>query len=158
MGLVQSIADAITPVVESAGYFLEDVHVASPGNRCIVTVVVDGTANLNLDEVTVITKEISAILDESEFLGDTPFTLEVSSPGVDRPLTLPRHWLKNMTRLVRSVMVNGEIITGRVDAVHDESVCVIVEGKVPHKVELPFVEIKRAQVEIEFNRKGDDLS
>jgi ribosome maturation factor RimP len=158
MGLVQSIADAITPVVESAGYFLEDVHVASPGNRRIVTGVVDGTANLNLDEVTVITKEISAILDESEFLGDTPFTLEVSSPGVDRPLTLPRHWLKNMTRLVRSVMVNGEIITGRVDAVHDESVCVIVEGKVPHKVELPFVEIKRAQVEIEFNRKGDDLS
>ena len=135
MSLVQSITDAITPVVESAGYFLEDVHVASPGNRRIVTVVVDGTVSLNLDEVTVITKEISAILDVSEFLGETPFTLEVSSPGVDRPLTLPRHWQKNLTRLVRSVMVNGEVITGRVDAIHDESVCVIVEGKAPKKVD-----------------------
>jgi len=155
MSLVQSITDAITPVVDAAGFFLEDVHIASPGNRRVVTVVVDGSINLNLDEVTVITKEISAILDVS--LVDLSYTLEVSSPGVDRPLTLPRHWHKNINRLVRSVMVNGEVVIGRVDAVHDESVCVIVEGKNPHKVELPFVEIKRAQVEIEFNRKGDDL-
>lgn len=158
MSLVQSITDAITPVVDAAGLFLEDVHIASPGNRRVVTVVVDGPTNLNLDEVTAITKEISAILDESEFMGSTPFTLEVSSPGVDRPLTLQRHWEKNVGRLVRSVMVNGEVVTGRVDVVHDESVCVIVEGKVAHKIELPFIEIKRAQVEIEFNRKGDELS
>lgn len=157
MSLVQSITDAITPVVDAAGLFLEDVHIASPGNRRVVTVVVDGTVNLNLDEVTVITKEISAVLDEAEFMGATPFTLEVTSPGVDRPLTLPRHWQKNITRLVKSVMVNGEVVTGRVEVVHDESVCVIVEGKTPHKIELPFVEIKRAQVEIEFNRKGDDI-
>lgn len=157
MSLVQSLTDAITPVVDAAGLFLEDVHIASPGNRRVVTVVVDGAVNLNLDEVTAITKEISAILDDSAFMGTTPFTLEVSSPGIDRPLTLPRHWQKNISRLVRSVMVNGEVVTGRVNVVHDESVCVIVEGKTPHKVELPFVEIKRAQVEIEFNRKGEDL-
>ena len=89
-------------------------------------------------------------------MDDSPFTLEVSSPGVDRPLTLPRHWQKNVTRLVRSVMVNGEEISGRVDAVHEESVSVITEGA--HRVELPYVEIKRAQVEIEFNRKDGTLS
>ncbi len=157
MALIQSIIDAITPAIDAAGLFLEDVHMASPGNRRVVTVIVDGEVNLNLDEVASITKEISAILDLADFIGDTPFTLEVSSPGIDRPLALPRHWRKNIDRLVRSVMVNGEEITGRVNAVHDESVCVVVEGKSPKKVELPFVEIKRAQVEIEFNRKGDDL-
>ena len=157
MALIQSITDAITPAIDAAGLYLEDVHMASPGNRRVVTVIVDGNTNLNLDEVASITKEISAILDLAEFMGDTPFTLEVSSPGVDRPLTVPRHWQKNLERLVRSVMVNGEVITGRVNAVRDESVCVMVEGKNPKKVELPFVEIKRAQVEIEFNRKGDDL-
>ena len=154
MTLVQSIKDAITPAVVAAGYFLEDVHIASPGNRRVVTVVVDGNVNLNLDEVTAVTKAISAVVDG--FMDDVPFTLEVSSPGVDRPLTLPRHWQKNITRLVRSVMVNGEEITGRVDAVHDESVCVMVEGG--HRVELPYVEIKRAQVEIEFNRKDENVS
>ena len=154
MTLVQSIKDAISPVIDAAGYFLEDVHIASPGNRRVVTVVVDGSVNLNLDEVTAVTKAISAVV--VGFMDDVPFTLEVSSPGVDRPLTLPRHWQKNITRLVRSVMVNGEEITGRVDAVHDESVCVMVEGG--HRVELPYVEIKRAQVEIEFNRKDENLS
>lgn len=158
MSLAQSVTDAIKPVIDAAGLFLEDVHISSPGNRRVVTVVVDGKENLNLDEVTAITKEISAVLDESDLMGTTPFTLEVSSPGVDRPLSLPRHWQKSLTRLVRSVMVNGEVVIGRVEVVHDESVCVIVEGKSPHKVELPFVEIKRAQVEIEFNRKGEDLS
>jgi ribosome maturation factor RimP len=153
MSLVQSIKDAIAPAVDAAGYFLEDVHITSPGNRRVVTVVVDGMVNLDLDEVTAITKEISIILDT--FMDDSPFTLEVSSPGVDRPLTLPRHWKKNVSRMVRSVMVNDEVITGRVDVIHDESVCVIVEGD--QRVELPFVEIKRAQVEIEFNRKDESL-
>jgi len=155
MSLIQSITDAISPAINEAGFFLEDVHITSPGNRRVVTVIVDGNVNLNLDEVTVITKEISAVLDAAEFMGQTPFTLEVSSPGVDRPLVLPRHWSKNLERLVRSVMVNGEVVTGRVSAVHEESVCVIVEGT--HRIELPFIEIKRAQVEIEFNRKGDDI-
>lgn len=158
MSLIQSITDAITPVVDAAGYFLEDLHIASPGNRRVVTVVVDGSGALNLDEIANVSKEIAAILDISEFMGETPFTLDVSSPGVDRPLTLPRHWHKNLTRLVRSVMVNGEVVVGRVEVVHDESVCVVVENKVSKKIELPFVEIKRAQVEIEFNRKGDDHS
>jgi ribosome maturation factor RimP len=154
MSLVQSIKDAITPAVDAAGYFLEDVHIASPGNRRVVTVVVDGSVNLNLDEVTAVTKVISAVLDV--FMDDSPFTLEVSSPGVERPLTLPRHWQKNLNRLVRSIMVNGEEVIGRVEAVHDESVCVIIKSA--HRVELPYVEIKRAQVEIEFNRKDENLS
>jgi ribosome maturation factor RimP len=153
MSLVQSIRDVITPAIDAAGYFLEDVHIASLGNRRVVTVVVDGMVNLNLDEVTAITKEISSILDA--FMDESPFTLEVSSPGVDRPLTLPRHWKKNVSRIVRSVMVNDEVVTGRVDVVHDESVCIIVG--VGQRVELPFVEVKRAQVEIEFNRKDESL-
>ncbi|MDP1711368.1 MAG: ribosome maturation factor RimP [Candidatus Nanopelagicaceae bacterium] len=157
MDLVQEITIAITSAVESHGLILEEVTVASPGNRRLITCVVDSLESINLDDVTVASKEISSILDAADFLGETPFTLEVTSPGVDRPLTQPRHWLKNLNRLVRSVMVNGEVVTGRVDAVHDESVCVVVPGKVAKKVELPFVEIKRAHVEIEFNRKGEDI-
>lgn len=157
MDLLQEITIAITSAVESHGLILEEVSVASPGNRRLITCVVDSLGSINLDDVTVASKEISAILDAADFLGETPFTLEVTSPGVDRPLTQPRHWQKNLTRLVRSVMVNGEVVTGRVDAVHDESVCVVVPGKVAKKIELPFVEIKRAQVEIEFNRKGEDV-
>ncbi len=156
MDLAQEITNAITSAVESNGLILEEVLITTPGNRRLITCVLDSAESINLDEVTTASKEIAAILDAAEFLGERPFTLEVTSPGVDRPLTQPRHWAKNIGRLVRSVMVNGEVVTGRVDAVHDESVCVIVPGKVAKKVELPFVEIKRAQVEIEFNRKGEE--
>lgn len=157
MDLVEEITIAITSAVESHGLILEEVTVASPGNRRLITCVVDSLGSINLDDVTVASKEISSILDAADFLDEIPFTLEVTSPGVDRPLTQPRHWLKNLNRLVRSVMVNGEVVIGRVDAVHDESVCVVVPGKIAKKVELPFVEIERAHVEIEFNRKGEDI-
>lgn len=158
MDISQAITEAIAAPIAEVGYFLEDVNVTSLGNRRVVTCVVDGEAGLNLDEVTQLSKQISAILDDADFMGQTPFTLEVTSPGIERPLTAPRHWRKNLTRLVRTVMVNGEIITGRVEAVHDESACLIVETKKEiHKIEVPYVEIKRAVVEIEFNRKGDDF-
>ena len=91
MALKDLIADAIRPAVENAGFFLEDVFTSNPGNHRIVTCMIDGVAPLSLDEVTVVSREISAILDESPLLTEA-FTLEVTSPGIERPLTLPRHW------------------------------------------------------------------
>lgn len=157
MSLTETIHEAIAPVVEATGFFLEEVHIASPGKRRVITCVVDGENNLNLDEVTSVSREIAAVLDEAPFMGDTPFTLEVTSPGVDRPLTEPRHWAKNKTRLVRVVMVNGDVIAGRIMAVHDAGVSLLVGEKDPKEVVVSFADIKRALVEIEFNRKGDDL-
>ena len=90
-------------------------------------------------------------------MGDTPFTLEVTSPGVDRPLTHLRHWKKNKSRLVRIVMVNGDVIAGRIIDVQDEAVVLRVVDRLAEEVTVSFAEIKRALVEIEFNRKGDDL-
>jgi len=107
MSLVTSIEQALTPIVIDAGFFLEEVTVTSAGNRRLVTCVVDGEKALNMDEVTSISREISVFLEEAPFMGDTAFTLEVTSPGVDRPLTLPRHWRKNLTRLVRITQTNG---------------------------------------------------
>ena len=155
MDLKEAIIVGLTPIVTEAGFFLEDVQVSSSGKRKVITCIVDGAADLTMDEVTSVSKDISAFLDTALFLGESPFNLEVTSPGVERPLTTPRHWEKNLTRLVKAVMVNGEIVSGRIDAVHDESVCLMVGAKVMKKIELPYVEITRATVEIEFNRKGD---
>ncbi|MBC7464060.1 MAG: ribosome maturation factor RimP [Actinobacteria bacterium] len=155
MDIKEAIIVGLTPIVSQAGFFLEDVQVSAAGKRRVITCIVDGTTDLTMDEVTSISKEISAFLDTASFLGDSPFNLEVTSPGVDRPLSGPRHWEKNLNRLARAVMVNGEVITGRIEAVHDESVCLLVGTKDPMKIELPYVEIKRATVEIEFNRKDD---
>ena len=152
MALKDQIAQLVTPSVEEAGYFLEDVHVVTPGNQRIVTCIVDGQTPLNLDQVTVVTKTISALLDEAAFLDETAFTLEVTSPGVERPLTLPRHWRKNHDRLIKIVLTNGEVVEGRIAA--SDEVAVTVTGA-KAEVQVAFADIKRATVEIEFNRKAD---
>lgn len=157
MSLLETIYQVLSPVVDATGFYLEEVQIATPGKRRVVTCVVDGEKSLNLDEVTLISREIAAVLDTAPFMGDTPFTLEVTSPGVDRPLTQPRHWKKNKSRLVRIVMVKGDVIAGRIIDVQDEAVLLLVGEKPAEEVTVFFAEIKRALVEIEFNRKGDDL-
>jgi ribosome maturation factor RimP len=154
VSLTQSITDLISPAVTEAGFFLEEVQIAYPGSHRIVTCVVDGQSPLNLDQVTVASRLISELLDAAEFMGETPFTLEVTSPGVDRPLTQPRHWTKNLTRLIKVTLSDGTITTGRLTEFNDANATLVenIKGRLKEHT-VAFVDIKRAVVEIEFNRK-----
>jgi ribosome maturation factor RimP len=157
MALKDQISEHITPALLKAGYFLEDVNLVSPGQHRIVTVIVDGESALNLDQVTVASKLVSELLDEATFMGETPFTLEVTSPGIDRPLTLPRHFAKNLDRLLKITQVDGTVFTGRIVSNSETSVTLAVpEKKELREIAVQLADIKRAQVEIEFNRKDGD--
>ena len=154
MALTDSIAELIEPAVSAQGYFLEEVQLVSPGKHRIVTCIVDGQIPLNLDQVTSVSRVISEILDESPIMGDTPFTLEVTSPGIDRPLTKPRHFAKNNDRLLKVTKTDGEVVTGRILANTDRDVTLSVTIKKEiSEVVVAYADIKRAVVEIEFNRK-----
>ena len=156
MALKDQISDLVTPAVSQAGFYLEDVHVATPGSHRIVTCIVDGDSSLNLDQVTTVSRLISELLDEATFMGETPFTLEVTSPGVDRPLTAPRHFKKNVDRLLKVIKVDGSEVTGRILSNTDQDVTLSVTvKKVSSEEVVALVDIKRAVVEIEFNRKDD---
>ncbi len=157
MALRDQISELISPALQQAGYFLEDINVVSPGNHRIVTVIVDGESALNLDQVTVASKLVSELVDEASFMGETPFTLEVTSPGIDRPLTLPRHFAKNVTRLLKITKSDGVVITGRITSNTDSDVTLTVtEKKEVKEVTVALADIKRAVVEIEFNRKDEN--
>jgi ribosome maturation factor RimP len=156
MALKDQISELVTPAVSEQGFYLEDVHVATPGSHRIVTCIVDGDASLNLDQVTSVSRVISELLDEAAFMGETPFTLEVTSPGVDRPLTQPRHFAKNADRLLKIIKVDGSEVTGRIlsNTDHDVTLSVAVKKETVEQT-VSLVDIKRAVVEIEFNRKDD---
>ena len=157
MALKDQISEYITPALQKAGYFLEDVNLVSPGQHRIVTVIVDGESALNLDQVTVASKLVSELLDEATFMGETPFTLEVTSPGIDRPLTIPRHFAKNVDRLLKVTKTDGVVVTGRILANTDNDLTLsVTEKKDVKEVVISLGDIKRAQVEIEFNRKEGD--
>jgi ribosome maturation factor RimP len=156
MALKDQISELVTPAVSDLGFYLEDVHVATPGSHRIVTCIVDGDASLNLDQVTSVSRVISELLDEAAFMGETPFTLEVTSPGVDRPLTQPRHFAKNVSRLLKIIKLDGSEVTGRILSNTDTDVTLTVTVKKETREEvITLADIKRAVVEIEFNRKDD---
>jgi ribosome maturation factor RimP len=138
----------IEPVISAAGYDLEDLHLSRAGRRHLVRVLVDADGGINLDGVAVVSREISTALDAAEESGGEllagEYQLEVSSPGVDRPLTLPRHWRRNVGRLVA---VNG--LTGRVTAADDEGIVLDSDGTVR---ELRYPELGPGKVQIEFKR------
>ncbi len=141
----------IEPVVEVAGYDLEDVGLSRAGRRHVVRVLVDADGGISLDDVAAVSRAISAALDAAEENGTEvlpgEYQLEVGSPGVDRPLTLPRHWRRNLTRLVA---VNG--LTGRVVGVDEDGIVLDVDG-VPRP--LRFAELGPGRVQIEFKRLSE---
>ena len=108
MALKDHIFELVAPLVEKAGLVLEDVQVQTPGKNRFVTIMVDSETGLNLDQVTDISRLVGEAMDLAPFMGETPYTLEVTTPGVDRPLTAPRHFRKNVDRLVK-ITKNDEI-------------------------------------------------
>jgi len=147
MGKKEEISAAITPALSDLGFYLEDITITSAGRRSMLTVIVDGDTHLSLDQVTVATKAISEIVENIQSLGQAPFTLEVTSPGLDRPLTKPRHWRKNIDRLVKIVLLDGKEIKGRVKDATEISATVDEQA-------IKFSDIKRATLEIEFKQVG----
>jgi ribosome maturation factor RimP len=138
---------AIEPVVVRAGYDLEDVTITPAGRRRVLRVVVDRDGGVDLDGVAEVSRIASAALDTSEAMGDTPYVLEVSSPGVDRPLTEPRHWRRAVGRLVRARLSPGGVATGRLLAADDAGVT--LDGR-----HLAWAELASGQVQVEFDRTG----
>ena len=147
MGKKEEISAAITPALSDLGFYLEDITITSAGRRSMLTVIVDGDTHLSLDQVTVATKAISEIVENIQSLGQAPFTLEVTSPGLDRPLTKPRHWRKNIDRLVKIVLLDGKEVKGRVKDATE------ISATVDEQV-VKFSDIKHATLEIEFKQAG----
>jgi ribosome maturation factor RimP len=160
----------IEPVVGAAGYDLEELVVTPAGRRSVVRVVVDREGGVTLDDIAEISRTVSEVLDANDDgMGRTPYVLEVSSPGVDRPLTEPRHWRRNTGRLVTvAVGPAGQTteVTGRVTAVDDAGVTLAVEAqgkpgakkRPPTPRQVPWAELGNGRVQVEFGRPGaDDL-
>ena len=148
------LIELVTPAVTAAGYDLEGLTVTAAGRRSVVRVVVDKDGGVTLDDVADVSRALGEALDaadeaEPALLGPS-YVLEVSSPGVDRPLTAPRHWQRATTRLVTAVLVEGGEVTGRVSAADERAVVLDVDGA---ERTLAYAELVRGTVQVEFARK-----
>ncbi len=155
----------VEPAVAAAGYDLEELVVRPAGQRSVVRVVVDRDSGVSLDDVAELSRSLSELLDaQDEALGRSPYVLEVTSPGVDRPLTAPRHWRRNVGRLVTvTAGPDGrrEELTARVLRVQDDGVVLAVEKggtkkgqvrKAAGERTVGWAELGEARVQVEFTR------
>lgn len=142
----------LEPVVAAAGAELEDIEIVPAGRRRVLRVVIDGDGGVSLDDIASVSRSTSDALDGSEVMGAGPYVLEVTSPGVDRPLTRPRHWRRAIGRLVRVSLAGGGEITGRVVDADDAAVVLEIDGD--HR-RCDHSEILRGRMQVEFQRPRD---
>ena len=149
----------VEPVVQDQGYDLEALSVMAAGRRRLVKIVIDSDLGVDLDDVARISSEVSRALDDADAMGETPYVLEVTSPGVDRPLTLERHWRRAASRLVKVTLTDGDSITGRVASTNETSATLVNDDDAT-SVDIAFADVEKAVVQIEFNRSriNDELS
>ena len=148
------IADVIGPVIAAAGMDLESVRVSAAGRRRLLRVVVDSDRGVSLDDAAAISRKLSVALDAAPVMGDFPYTLEVSSPGVDRPLTDPRHWRRAVGRLVQVTAADAGPISGRVLAADSDGVTLEVAGD--HR-RFGYAALGAGAIQVEFGHPQTEL-
>jgi ribosome maturation factor RimP len=146
----------LAPVVTAAGLDLESVRVTTAGRRRLLRVVVDADGGPSLDDIALLSQNLSAALDASDAMGDAAYTLEVSSPGVDRPLTEPRHWRRARGRLVRVPLAAGApgypgTVQGRVTEARADGVTLDVDGRLR---DFQYPDLEPGQVQVEFGGRA----
>jgi ribosome maturation factor RimP len=146
------LAGLIQHVVAAAGMDLESVRMTVAGRRRLLRVVVDSDHGVSLDDAALVSREVSATLDATNVLGDVPYTLEVSSPGVDRPLTETRHWRRSVGRLVKVKTGAEGTVQGRVLDADSDGVTLDINGA---RRRFEYDDLGAGAVQVEFGRLPD---
>ena len=144
------LAEELTGPMDALGLDLEAVDLSSAGKRRVLRVAIDKDGGVTMDDIADATREVSRLLDDTGVMGEQAYTLEVSSPGVDRPLTLPRHWRRNAGRLVKVSLAGGRARHGTHHRHRRRGAVLDVEGS-EHRVE--YAAVKKAKVQIEFKKE-----
>lgn len=144
------ITAAVSDPLGTLGFDLEAVELTPAGKRRLLRLAVDRDGGVTLDDIAEVTRQVSQAIDDADAMGEAPYTLEVTSRGVDSPLTLPRHWRRSRDRLVKVTTTGGETLTGRIGESDEDEVHLDVSGQ---QRQLGYGEVAKALVQVEFNRK-----
>jgi ribosome maturation factor RimP len=168
MATPDQVQEVIEPALSERGLLVDEVVITPAGRRSVLRISVDrdlgaddsapttdATDPLSLDEVAEATRAINAVLDPSDVMGEAPYVLEVSSPGVSRPLTEPRHFRRNIGRLVAVTPTEGEAFTGRLLSA-DGQAATYTLGDEGEQRSVPYDTVRKAVVQVEFNRPDTD--
>ncbi|MDV6012134.1 ribosome maturation factor RimP [Haloechinothrix sp. LS1_15] len=151
--LAARLEPVVADAVSEAGFELDALDVQQSGARKVVKVVVDSDDGIELDEVAEVSRAVSARLDDHDHVLAGSYTLEVTSPGLDRPLTAQRHWRRARYRLVRVTTTDGESFTGRIGHAGSHAARVLVGSAIR---DVRYEQVANATIEVEFKQPPSD--
>lgn len=162
-----AVLDEVAAAVAPLHLEVEDVTVTPAGKRRLVRILLDRDLTdlpegdhdsvvppLSLDFVAEATRAVSDALDSSDLMGEQPYVLEVSSPGTDRPLTTPRHFRRNVGRLIQVKRAEEEPITARLVAADGDGIT-LEDESTQHTI--AYAQVIQGTVQLEFNRADDEI-
>ena len=152
----ERLRELLEPLVSSQGLDLEEIAVDSVGRKRVLRVVVDSDSGADLDQIADVSRALSAKLDETDAMGEGEYTLEVGTPGAERPLKEHRHYVRATGRLVKFQLTDGDELVARILKADDEGLDLEVpgvKGRRPTARRLAYPDVDKARVQVEFNRK-----
>jgi ribosome maturation factor RimP len=149
-----ALVAGLTSPLAAMGVDLEGVEVQKAGRRHVVRVIIDRDGGVDLDTVADVSRAVSELLDEQPLAAVVPgpFVLEVTSPGVDRPLTLERHWRRATSRLVVATLRDGSTVTGRVVGASPTELTLLVSDEASV---FAWADVDHGIVQVEFAKFDD---
>lgn len=150
----REVSELLAGEFARAGFEIEDVVIDATARPPRVVVIADGDGGLDLDSLATLSRLASEQLDQlDDAIGDVPYHLEVTSRGVDRPLTAERHYRRSRGRKVEVTLCDGSQVTGRLGEVSDGVVRLIVADRRAALTvrELSIDDVANAVVQVEFS-------
>lgn len=155
MDIKQEVEKLLQDIITQPELFVVEVAIGSYNKSTRITVILDGDDGIMIDQCVSVSRQLGHKMEELELMADA-YTLEVSSPGLDKPLLLQRQYPRNIGRKVKVLTKDSNTYTGELTAVEPSLIKVLDEKKIKSKVvtnlvEIPFDNIKSTTVIISFN-------
>jgi ribosome maturation factor RimP len=152
LDLIHDISGLAGKIAESMGLDLVDVELFRAGRRRILRVFVGKRGGVSVDDCAKVSRELSALMDAENLMGEEPYNLEVSSPGLDRPFKTIKDYRRNVGRLVRVSCrepVEGKrLLVGKLEDVGEATITLDEDGQTRS---IPLDQIVQAKVEIRLS-------
>ncbi len=140
-GRIRALADEIA---EAEGFYVVEVNVRGQKGSRILEVFVDGDDGIGTDDLARLSRSLAFLLDTEEVVSGK-YYLNVSSPGADRPLLLPRQYPQHVGRAFEVTTHDGTVRTGTLAAVGDEHVEIETGGRTER---VAFADVAEARVRL----------
>lgn len=156
----EMIGTVVEPVLTEAGYDLEEIALLTPPGRRDVRIVVDRDGGASLDAIAELSRAVDEALEASKVMGEQPYDLELTTPGVGRPLTAERHWRRSTGRTVKVAYTDTDgvdkDVVARIGPIAEGTVTLVKADKGRlSTVDIVLDTVTRAVVDVDFRRPGE---